>query len=201
VLWYAAAVALTVATGLVVDSALRRAEATEAALGRTRSVVVVARPVAAGDALDEGDVRVERWPVALVPDGAADRRSLGEVALVDLWPGEPLLADRIGTGGADGVAALVDAGRRAVPVPVVVPGLPLDVGDRVDVLAGGAAGGGPAGDLPGSAPAADLVAADATVVHVDEEAVVVSVSPSAAVDVAAALASGPVVLALRPPGG
>lgn len=200
-LWYAAAVALTIGTAVVADSALRRAAATEAALGTTRSVAVVASAVAAGEEVGEGEVRVERWPAALVPEGAASRPPVGEVALVDLWPGEPVLARRVGGSGAGGVAALLGPGERAVPVPIVVPGLPLEVGDRVDLLAGGAAGGGPTGDLPTSSSLPDLLATDAAILHVGEEAVVVAVSPTAAAEVAAALTAGPVVVALRPPGG
>lgn len=201
VLWYVAAAALTIVTAVVVDTALRRAEAAEAALGRTRSVVLVARSVAAGDEVQADDLRRETWPVALVPEGAFTEPPVGEVALVDLWPGEPVLEARVGGGEAGGVAALLERGQRAVPVPVVVPGLPLDVGDRVDVVAGGTPGVGPTGELPGASSVPDLLAADAAVVHVGEEAVVVAVSPTAAAEVAAALTVGPVVLVLRPPGG
>ncbi len=201
VLWYLAAVALTIATAVVADSALRRAAATEAALGSTHPVAVVVRPVAAGQEVGEGDVTVERWPVALVPEGARADAPVGEVALTGLWPGEAVLDGRLAGSGEGGVAALLEPGQRAVPVPVVVPGLPLQVGDRVDLVAGGAPGAGPMGDLPSTSGVPDLLATDAAVVHVDDEAVVVAVSPTAAAEVAAALTAGPIVAALRPPGG
>ena len=96
-----------------------------------------------------------------MPEGALGQSPEGEVALVDLLPGEPVLGARIGGAGAIGPAALLDDGQRAVAVPVVVAGLPLAVGDRVDVLVGGGLGGGPDGDLPTGGSGPDAVARDA----------------------------------------
>lgn len=200
-LWYLAAAALALTTGLAVQGALARASEAEAAYGRTRAVVVVTRAVEAGQAVVAADVEVRRWPQALAPDGALGAAPTEATALVDLVPGEALLAHRLSDDGASGPAALLDPGQRAVPVPLAVPGLPLSPGDRVDVLAGGAPGGGPAGDLPVDLGAADVVAADATVVGLTEEVVVLAVERTAAADIAAALTQGPVVVALRPPGG
>ncbi len=200
-LWYLAAAALAVTTGLAVQGALARASQAEAAYGQTRAVVVVTQTVDAGQALTVDDVEVRPWPQALAPDDALDAAPTGRTALVDLVAGEPLLAHRVSGDGASGAAALIGPGQRAVPVPLAVPGLPLAAGDRVDVLAGGAPGGGPAGDLPVDVGGADVVAADATVVDLAEEVVVLAVERTAAADIAAALTQGPVVVALRPPGG
>lgn len=198
--WYAAAVGLSVLTGALVVGALQRAAEAEAAYGATRPVAVVTRAVAAGDTVEPADVAVERWPTALAPPTAERAPPAdGTVALASLAPGEPLLDGRLST-GTRGPAALLGADERAVPVPITVPGLELAVGDRVDVLGGGAPGGGPVGDLPVRVEP-DVVAADAEVVAVGDEAVVVAVDASAAAAVAAALTSGPVLLALRPPGG
>lgn len=200
VLWYLAAVALTVATALVVDGALSRAQAAEAAYGEAQSVVVVARPVKAGAVLGRDDLEVRPWPRALAPDDALSQPPTGRTALVALAPGEALVGSRVSGTDATGPAGRLGADERAVSVPVAVPGLPLEFGDSVDVLAGGAVGGGPDGDLPVGARAPDVVATGATVLGAEEETVVLAVQRGEAADVAAALTAGPLVLALRPPG-
>lgn len=200
-LWYLAAAALAVTTALVVQGALDRAARAEAAYGDTRPVAVVAAEVEAGATVRASDVEVRAWPAGLVPAGALDGAPTGRVALVDLVVGEPLVAGRVSGGDADGPVALLGPGQRALPVPLAVPGLPLAVGDQVDVLSGGAPGGGPAGDLPVDVVTADVVASDATVVRPGEEVVVLAADRTDAAAIATALATGPVVLALRPPGG
>lgn len=200
-LWYLAAAAVTAATGLTLQGALHRAAEAEAAYGQTRSVVVVVRAVGAGEAVEAADVEVQRWPRALVPETALIRPPVGLRALVSLEEGEVVLATRLSGSADEGPAALLAPDQRGVAVPVAVPGLPLEVGDHVDVLVGGAVGGGPDGDLPVGARRPDVVAADAAVMGVGEEAVVLAVPRNAAADVAAALTQGPVVLALRPLGG
>ena len=200
-LWYLAAAALAVTTALVVQGALDRAARAEAAYGATRPVAVVTGAVEAGATVGPSDVEVRTWPAGLVPAGALDVAPTGRVAMVDLVVGEPLVAGRVAGDGADGAAALLGPGERALPVPLAVPGLPLGVGDHVDVLAGGAPGGGPTGDLPVDVVTADVVASDATVVRPGEEVAVLAVGRVDAAAIATALATGPVVLALRPPGG
>lgn len=200
VLWYLAAAALTVATGLVVDGALSRARAAEAAYGEVQPVVVVTQPVEAGAVLGPDDLEVRPWPRALVPDDVLAEPPTGETALVALAPGEALVGSRVSGPDAPGPAGRLDADERAVSVPIAVPGLPLEVGDSVDVLAGGAVGGGPDGDLPVGAQDPDVVAAGATVLGAEEETVVLAVERGEAADVAAALTAGPLVVALRPPG-
>jgi len=200
VLWYAAAAGLTAVTGLTLQGALQRAADAEAAYGETRPVVVVTRAVDAGQAVRATDVEVRRWPRALVVDGALDRTPVGRRALVPLVAGEPLLAARVSGSADDGPSALLAPDERGVAVPIAVPGLPLEAGDHVDVLAGGTVGGGPDGDLPIGGRRPDVVATDAAVVRVADETVVLAVERTAAADIAAALTEGPVVLALRPPG-
>jgi hypothetical protein len=76
---------------------------------------------------------------------------------------------------------------------VAVPtgsGLPLEVGDRVDVLATFDAG------TTGAGEPTFAVARRAVVVHVGEDAVTVAVTTSAAPRVAYALAAGAVTLVL-----
>ena len=187
VLWYLAAGALVVATGLTVHGTAQRAAEAEAAFGQTRPVVVVTRAVAAGATVTGADVEVRRWPRALAVADALTRPPAGRTALVPLVPGEPLLAARVSGAPGQGPAALLGPDERAVVVPVVVPGLPLDAGDGVDVLAGGAVGGGPAGDLPVGGDGPDVVAEGATVLRAGREAVVVAVPADDAAAIAAAL--------------
>ncbi len=190
---------LTALTVGVVHATLRRADAAAAAYGTTVPVVVATAEVAVGAPLDANVAEVRRLPLALVPDGALDVVPDGRRALTALSPGEVVLARRVSGSEAAGPAALLGPDDRAVPVPLAVPGLPLAAGDRVDVVAGGAPGGGLGGDLPTGPTGPTVVAADALVLVADEEVVVVALPRAAAIDVAAALTAGPLVLALRPP--
>jgi hypothetical protein len=134
-----------------------------------------------------------------VPDGALTSLPAVRRTLVALSPGEILLERRLTGSDAAGPAGLLAPDERAVPVPLAVPGLPLAVGDRVDLVAGGAPGGGIEGDLPTGPSGPDVVAADALVLNVDEETIVVAVPARAAPAVAAALTIGPLLPVLRPP--
>ncbi len=200
-LWYLAAAALAIASALVVQGALDRAAQAEAAYGETRPVVVVTTAVEAGAAIEAEAVDVRAWPRALVPPDAVANAPAGRTALVDLAVGEPLLATRVSGSPASGPAALLGPGERALPVPLAVPGLPLAIGDEVDVLSGGAPGGGPTGDLPVGVTTADVVATAATVVGVGDDVAILAVDRTGASAIATALTTGPVVVALRPPGG
>lgn len=201
VLWYAAALALTALTAGTVHATLRDAAAARAAYGETVGVVVATAEVAAGDPVDASVATTRLLPRALVPAGALRGAPPGRPALAALVPGEVVLAGRIAGGGTGGLAALLAPGERAVPVPLAVPGLELAPGDHVDVVAGGATGGGPDGDLPVGPGPPRVVAADARVLATAEETVVVAVPAPAARALAAALTAGPVLAALRPPGG
>lgn len=197
--WYLAAVTLTVLTAVFTHGALQRAAAAEAAYGETRRVVVATGAVAAGDAISSAVATVRTLPMAVVPDGALEAMPRRRRTLVALSPGEILLSRRLSGSDAAGPAGLLAPDERAVPVPVAVPGLPLAPGDRVDLVAGGAPGGGIDGDLPVAPSGPDLIATDALVLAADEETVVVAVPAAVAADVAAALTIGPLVPALRPP--
>lgn len=178
------AVALAAAVAAVQVSALGAdAEARRRAWGDAVPVVVAVRDLAAGRVVGAGDVRVERWPDAVVPAAALGDPPVGATLLADVVAGEALVASRVAPGGLGRVAALVPPGWRAVAVPVsagfgaVAP--PLTVGDRVDVLA------------------PDLVAERAVVVAVDDDAVTVAVPAGDAPGVAEAAATAVVTLALR----
>lgn len=196
--WYAAAALLTVLTAGFTHGALQRATAAEAAYGETRPVVVATAAVPAGDPVDPSVATVQALPRVLVPDGALSELPRGRRTMVALRRGEIVLDHRVSGSDAAGPAGLLGPGQRAVPVPLAVPGLPLAPGDRVDLVAGGAPGGGIDGDLPVGPAAPDVVATDALVLAGDEETIVVAVPAPAAADIAVALTNGPLVPALRP---
>jgi Flp pilus assembly protein CpaB len=184
-----AVAALAAAAALTVLAAVGGAQSARARWGRTRPVVVATRDLAPGEAVGAGRVARRDLPVALVPPAALAAVPEGAVVRLPIVAGEPLVAARLAPVGLTGAAALVPAGRRAVAIPRGPAGTPpLAVGDQVDVVA-------VAGDEAGGAPGYTL-AERAPVVDVGREAVTVAVPRADAPRVAAALASGAVVLAL-----
>jgi Flp pilus assembly protein CpaB len=125
-------------------------------------------------------------PLALLPRHALATLPRRAVAAVDLSPGEIVVAHRLA--GRSAVAGRLPAGRRAVAVPTVA-GLPVEIGDRVDVLATFDTG------APGVEPTV-VVARDALVVAHQDDAVTVAVEQDVAPRVAYALAVGTITLAL-----
>jgi Flp pilus assembly protein CpaB len=175
--------------GLTASTVARLTDGAAAAERRWAPVVgvaVVRRSVAVGAVVRDGDVVVVRWPDRLVPRGAVRSRAgvVGRVALVPLWPGEPVLRWRLAPDGLRGLAALVPAGMRAVAVPVGDTSVRVAVGDTVDVLA-----------TVDAAPAV-VVVAGARVVDGRDGAVTLAVTPAAAARLAYALAHSTLTLAL-----
>jgi Flp pilus assembly protein CpaB len=183
------AVALGVATAVLVGSLVSDAAAARSRWGSLRPTVVATHDVAGGEHLTAGDVAVRRLPAALVPPGALRSLPPGAVAAVDVHRGEAVLESRLVGPGSSAVAARLPPGTRGIAVPTG-SGLPLEVGDRVDVLAtfDGAV-------TEGHAPTF-AVAKRAVVVHVGEDAVTIAVSEASAAKVAYALAAGAVTLVL-----
>jgi Flp pilus assembly protein CpaB len=180
--WWAATLALAAATGLVADGVLQRAGDAEARWGTTRSVLVATGPIGPGDPL-AGRTEARRLPAAAVPAAALDPASAGGAVAVDaIGAGEVVTTDRAGGPRARTLAGRLPPGTRAVLVPLEVTGLPVQVGDEVDLL-------------PVSSPAAPAARA-AEVVEVRTDALVVAVRPSEAAAVAAALGQGALVPAL-----
>lgn len=177
---------------LVADAAAERDR-----WGQLRPTLVATTDVAGGQALGTGDVTVRELPVALVPRGALPSLPTGAVAAVDLAEGELVLAHRIGGAGSSVVAARLPARSRGVAVPAA-GGLPLEVGDRVDVLVTFDP------ELGADGEPTFAVARAARVVHVGDDAVTVAVDEAEAAKVAYALAAGSVTLVLSgtssPPG-
>ena len=106
------------------------------------SVVVAARAVPLRTQLSEGDLRLAEFAVDTVPQGALASvpDALGQITLVDLYPGEPLLAARLVNPNhisGDGREALVLAPEEvlmAFPASDLMSTLTvLKPGDRVDL--------------------------------------------------------------------
>lgn len=183
-------VAVAAAAGAVAVSARSvgaEAVAAREAWGAGVAVAVATGDLDAGEVVGAGDVRVEERPAAVVPEGALTEPPVGRTVTAAVLAGEVLVEARVAPGGVRGVAALVPRGWLAVAVPTSssgfgTPSPPLDVGDRVDVLA------------------PDPVAENALVVAVGEDAVTIAVPARDAGAVAEAVAVAVVTLALRGPG-
>jgi Flp pilus assembly protein CpaB len=140
----------------------------------------------AGRDLHPGDrvrgARVRMVPAALVPHGALTRRTEGTV-VTWIAAGEVVLARRVAPAGLSATASRLPPGTRGIAVPVGQAPLPVEVGDRVDVVA--------TVDTD-----AVTIATDAMVVAEDEAAVTVAVDRNDAADVAYAVTSAAVTLVL-----
>jgi Flp pilus assembly protein CpaB len=183
------AVVLAVACGLIVLRTTGRAEAAVDRYGRQATAWVVRSTLEPGDVIGAGDVVSEARPASFLPAGAVTEDPTGRRVADVVVPGEVVVEHRLAGGDRRGAAALVPEGWRAVAVPALEAVLPVEVGQRVDVLA--------AFDPSGSGAVGATIAEDGVVVHVaDDDTVTVAVTPSQASRVVAALAGGLVALAL-----
>ena len=183
------AVLLALACGAVVLRVTEHAEAATARYGATTSAWVARRALSPGDRIGAGDVAVESRPSAFVPHGAVEDDPVGRRVVDAVAAGEVVGEHRLADGDRRGVAALVPDGWRALAIPAVEAALPVEVGQRVDVLA--------AADAGDRGPVGTVVAEDGIVVHVaDDATVTVAVAGGDAPRVVAALAGGYVSLAL-----
>ncbi|MHB1295738.1 MAG: Flp pilus assembly protein CpaB [Anaerolineae bacterium] len=100
-LWLTAGLIVAVIAGAVGFVTLSRAAAqtgaAEEEMGPQVSVVVTTRAIAVRSALGPDDIEVRQMPVALAPEGAVANveDAEGMITLVDLYPGEVLLAQRL----------------------------------------------------------------------------------------------------------
>jgi Flp pilus assembly protein CpaB len=183
------ATAVALVTALLIGRLATDAAAARDRWGERRPALVVVHDIGAGERVGRDDTEVRPLPIALVPRSALTSVPDGAVALTDLRAGEVLLPTRLSGPGRSLVAARLPRGTRGVAIPTGT-GLPVTLGDHVDVLAtfdAAAAGDG--------APTF-AVAEDALVVHVDREAVTIAVVAGIAPRVAYALAAGSVTLVL-----
>ncbi|HEX4903379.1 MAG TPA: SAF domain-containing protein [Acidimicrobiales bacterium] len=180
---------LALACGTVVLRLTEQAEAATARYGATATAWVARTDLTPGDRIGDDDVALEPRPAAFVPAGAVEDDPTGRRVVDAVGEGEVLGEHRLAGGDRRGVAALVPDGWRALAIPAVDAALPVEVGQRVDVLA--------AADTGDRGPAGTVVAEDGIVVHVaDDATVTVAVAGEDAVRLVAALAGGYVSLAL-----
>jgi len=98
--WLAAGLIVALLAGFAAYVTLNRAATVRgggAAAGPQVSVVVAARAVAVRSQLTAQDVQLKQLPVELVPQGALRevKQAEGRITLVDLYPGEILLEQRL----------------------------------------------------------------------------------------------------------
>jgi Flp pilus assembly protein CpaB len=177
--------AVALVTAVVVARLAAGATAERNRWGAVRTAVVVTDRVAAGDDL-AGHVTTRDLPVAMLPRGTLAALPRHALAAADLVPGELVLAHRLA--GRSALAARLPRGTRGIAIPTA-DGLPVEAGDRVDLLA--TLDTGEAGSEP-----TVVVARDALVLSAEEDAVTVAVDEPAAARVAYALAAGTVTLVL-----
>ncbi len=148
VLWLVAGLIVAGLAGVVAFVALSRAttaqeDGTSAASGPGVPVVVAARAVGVRAILAPEDLEVREIPVASVPEGALRETSqaAGQITLVDLYPGEVLLSQRLADPNVvtgDGRLALVlseDQVLMAFPADDLMSRVGvLQPGDHVDLL-------------------------------------------------------------------
>jgi Flp pilus assembly protein CpaB len=107
----------------------------------TQEVVVPLVPISEGKTLTISDITSVKWPSEFLPKGATfedTSQVVGRVAKQDLFPGEPIFAEKVsGSDTNGGLPAIIPKGMRAVSVAVTeVKGVAgfVKPGDRVDVL-------------------------------------------------------------------
>lgn len=114
----------------------------------TRPLVVAAKNLAEGAAIDRAAVTVREWPVATIPAGAYSSTDslIGRVARVPIFEGEPMVPGRLAPAGTGpGIEVKISPGKRAMGVRINdvagVSGL-IQPNSRVDVLVNISSDGG-----------------------------------------------------------
>ena len=184
--WAAAPPRLRLAVGVVtvvVVLAVAGRGAARSPWGPPVPIVLAAADLVPGQVVAAGDLRTAQWPSALVPPGRLDdtRDAVGQVLAVGAPTGTPLTTRHIAPAG---VAAGLDDGRVAMPVPLPT-GTELAPGQQVDVHAGA--------QLRGR-----VVARAATVLAVGDGVVWLAVDRVDAPRVANAAATGALTVVLLP---
>jgi len=106
----------------------------------TQLVVVPTSPIIRGDVLSFDNVKAVSWPSDFLPKGATFNDPsliVGRVSTQDLFPGEPIFAQKLASAENTGLPAMIPHGKRAVTVAVSevigVAGF-IKPGDHIDVL-------------------------------------------------------------------
>lgn len=189
-LFWAFALITAASTYLVVQSALTATTEGAAAYGELVPVAVASSDLAPGTVISQADLQVVSLPEALVPAGATAMDVAGRSVRHPIVAGEAIVTQRLAPDGAVGVAAMLRADERAVTIPLPPHGMPVEVGQLVDVLATvdpeSSRGRNPT----------SVVAAGAQVVAVDDQGVTVATNADDAATVATALSYAVVSIAI-----
>ena len=185
VYWFVTVLA-ALGTGRIVDRAVAASDLSR--WGAVRTVVVAARPIAPGHVLTAADLARRPVPSVLVPGRGVSALSaaLGRTVRRSVAVGAPLDGDLLTPSPVGNLAARTGPHRRALAVPIDGPGVRLEVGDTVDVLA--------SSDGTGST---EVAVEGAVVLAVADRSVTVAVDATDAPRVAGAVATRSVTLALR----
>jgi Flp pilus assembly protein CpaB len=140
--YLAVSLATAVLTGFLLHAYLARVAAAAAAGGPMTTEVRAAGPIARGDAIRSGQLRLAEVPGVFAEPGSFTSISqvVGRVALVGLSAGETVTGTRLARVRAGPVASLIPEGLRAFAVPTSLPPGSVAAGDHVDVLATFASG-------------------------------------------------------------
>lgn len=131
------ALGLAALAGLAVYSYLSFLRSQIPVSGKLMPLVVAARDIEPGTALDPGALEIVRHPANYLPAGAlaAVSAAAGQTASVPIYQGEPVTSRKLGKTG--GLSSVVPPGQRAYSLSVASGaslGFQPRPGDRVDVI-------------------------------------------------------------------
>ena len=189
-MWACAAAACGALCTATVATAIGRANDSAHRLGTMTPVVVVARPVKAGEVLTAADVTIEPRPVGHVPSSAVVNvaAAIGQRSAAGLQVHEIVVLAMLRVGQQSALAAQLPHGSIGFAIPLPAGSLVPESGDRVDLFA--------TADV--ATATALRVGSDAQVLRVTDGVAIVAIDQSQAAAVAAALLRGQIVLAMRP---
>lgn len=125
----------TLCTFVVLQSALEATTEGAEAYGDLVEVVIATSDLDVGHVVTTADTESSLLPAAMVPADTVSGDPTGRTVRHPIVAGEAVAATRLGPDGAVGIAALLHPGERAVSIPVPPHQVPVEVGQRVDVLA------------------------------------------------------------------
>ncbi len=201
----------------VYESELAKARALEAQIEPTVEIFVVEKPLAYGDVLTAEHVRLQRWPVAALPEGTfkkddplfPENAKGPRIVLRAMEKSEALMASKVTEPGEDaGITSRLERGMRAFAIEVdVTSGVSgfLRPGHRVDVYWTGQMEGAPGGqprdvtkliETGISLMAVDQISDGTTSAAVIARTVTVSVTPQQVASLTQAQSTGRLTLSL-----
>ncbi len=187
--WTVVGIAVVVAA-ISWNATVHSAEQALAVWGTTTRVPVATARVEPGETVTGSVVDWREMPLGVVA-GQPSLEPTGRIATDLILAGEVVAEERLAEPGASGTSSLVPTGARGIAVPVDDTLPPVEVGDRVELLAGTGAG-------TDAGAVAHTATTTGVVVAVSEDTITVAVRAADAGPVAAAVSLGAVSLALLP---